>query len=289
MISTGSKSSKIPSLPNTPSQTNQPKSVYLARSWISVPCSSCKKCWSVFAAKPQLRQLPADIINNFVKDHYPGCFPWPPLSLRISWNFSTGVPPAPGHLVSYSEAFLDVPDAFWALLTSTTTPGAEQNHIPSVSPGNPLSFYTQNWSNPHTFILTWKEPHWASSRCLEQSTQFPGHIPVSSRIAWKCNQILQGTRLFPGMSEPKSLHCQLCQHNSLSVVGLGAVKRANNKKDSVLKLQEKNSSLGGFWVLVVAWSLSFQDYLPSHEHYFVINSKQPLSLCNAEETINLIF
>lgn len=115
------------------------------------------------------------------------------MSLRISWNFSTGVPPAPRHLVSYSEAFLNVPDAFWALLTSTTTPGAGQNHILSISPGNPLRFYAQNWSNPNIFIFTQTEPYWASS------TQLPGHMPVSSRTAWKCNQILQGTRLFPNL------------------------------------------------------------------------------------------
>lgn len=134
VISTGSESSRIPSLPNTPSQTNKAKSVYLARGWISVPCSSCKKCWAAFVAQPQLWELPAEVFNDFVTDHSPRGFPWPPLSLRISWNFWTGVSPAPGHLVPYSEAFLDVPEAFWALLNSTTTPGDEQNHIPSISP-----------------------------------------------------------------------------------------------------------------------------------------------------------
>lgn len=73
--------------------------------------------------------------------------------------------------------------------------------------------------------------------------QDTGHIPVSS------------VKPFRGPDHSKAgLGPKLCTVSSantiLSVVGFGAMKRANNKKDSVLKLQEKDSNLGVFWVVV---------------------------------------
>lgn len=208
MISTGSKSSRIPSLPNTPSQTNKPENVYLARSWISVPCSPCKTCRSVFVAKPQLGQLPADIIKNFVKDYSPGCFPWPPLSLRISWNFWTRVLPAPRHLVPYSETFLDVPDAFWAFLTSTT-PSDKQGHILSIPPGNPLSFYAQNWVNLCIFILTWKNYTGSGQVHNSQVTfQCPQSNPSGDQIIQR--QVWAQTSALSASPTQFSLRCWVC-------------------------------------------------------------------------------
>lgn len=167
------------------------------------------------------------------RHHSLRCFPWPPTKDQLkllNWGFTctnTWQPPL-------KPSWMDQ-DAFWALLTSTTTPGDDQNHIPSISPGNHLSFYAQNWTNPWKFILTWKEPYWMRAGPAADALN-KAH---NSQVTFQCPQgmLENSIKSFRGPDYSKARLIQnLCicaaaalpTQFSLSVVGFGALKRANN-------------------------------------------------------------